>query len=234
MPGFSRNVYDTFDRIHQLSGNSEHPGDASAMDRAEYQIQVNNLVEGLVEILQHAATHRLISLDIGEFDHELEPGEIGVYRDDSDEPAANHTVAIRVPDEYLPEDEGALSEAVAAFDLPTVETSADLAVAAMARLRLLANDDRDLEASLYERWSEVATSLLPRVVPALRRLESAGLITVYDARTKRSYVPIGVGTDQREAIAEIAFVSQEDRAKPSAVPKKATRKAPSSRTQKKK
>jgi DNA-binding MarR family transcriptional regulator len=75
---------------------------------------------------------------------------------------------------------------------------------------------------------------LPRVVPALRRLESAGLITVYDARTKRSYVPIGVGTDQREAIAEIAFVSQEDRAKPSAVPKKATRKAPSSRTQKKK
>jgi hypothetical protein len=234
MPGFNRNVYDTFDRIHQLSGHADHPDDASAMDRAEYQIQVNKLVEGLVEILQHAATHRLISLDIGDFDHELEPGEIGVYRDDSDEPAANHTVAIRVPDEYLPEDEGALSEAVAAFDLPTVETSADLAVATMARLRLLTNEDRELETSLYERWSEVATSLLPRVVPALRRLESAGLITVYDARTKRSYVPIGVGTDRHEASAEIAFVSQEDRAKPSAAAKKTARKAPSPRAQKKK
>jgi hypothetical protein len=204
---FDRNVYETFERIHQLMGSSENPDDASAMDRAEYQIQVNKLVEGLVEILQHAATHRLISLDIGDYDHELEPEEIGVYRDDSDEPAANHTVAIRIPDEYLPEDEGAVSEAIAAFDLATVETSADLAVAAMARIRLLANDDADLRDHLYARWAEVASELLPRVMPALRRLDSAGLLKLYDARTQRSYVPIGVGSDERDAMVEIAFSS---------------------------
>jgi hypothetical protein len=207
MSGFTRNVYETFDRIHHLLGNSDHPDDATAMDRAEVQIQINNLVEGLVELLQHAATHRLISLDIGDYDHELEPEEIGVYRDDSDEPAANHTVAIRVPEDYLPEDESAISEAVAAFDLGTVETSADLAVAAIARMRLLANDDAELNDRFYARWAEVAADLLPRVLPALRRLDAAGLLKLYDARTGTSFVPIGIGNDERDAMVEIAFTS---------------------------
>jgi hypothetical protein len=224
MAGFSRDVYETFDRIHQLMGNTENPDDATAMDRAEYQIQVNKLVEGLVEILQHAATHRLISLDIGDYDHELEPEEIGVYRDDSDEPAANHTVAIRVPDEYLPEDEGAVSEAIAAFDLATVETSADLAVAAMARIRLLANDDPELNDHLYARWADVAAEVLPRVVPALRRLDAAGLLKLYDAKTLRSFVPIGVGNDEHDVMVEIAFASDAPSASKSARRKKASEK----------
>jgi len=237
MADFTRNVYETFDRIHQLMGSSEDPDDATAMDRAEYQIQVNKLVEGLVEILQHAATHRLISLDIGDYDHELEPEEIGVYRDDSDEPAANHTVAIRVPDEYLPEDEGAVSEAIAAFDLETVETSADLAVAAMARIRLLANDDAELKEHFYDRWAEVATELLPRVVPALRRLDAAGLLKLYDARTQRSFAPIGVGTDDESSMVEIAFASGAPASKTSDARKKASdkpaRKATPERSKKK-
>ena len=152
MDDFNFNVYETFGRIHQLLGNSEDPEDATAMDRAEYQLQHNKLVEGLVELLQHAAKHKILSLDIGDYDHDLEPSEIGVYRDEDDEPAANHTVAIRVPDEYVPDDDG-VSEAIEAFNLPTVETTADLALAAMAHMRFVSNDVTELDERLFDAWA---------------------------------------------------------------------------------
>ena len=208
MDDFNFNVYETFDRIHQLLGASEDPEDASAMDRAEYQLQHNKLVEGLVELLQHAAKHKVISLDIGDFDHDLEPAEIGVYRDEDDEPAANHTVAIRVPDRFVPDDD-AVSEAIEAFNLPTVETSADLALAAMAHMRFVTNDVDDMDERLFDAWASIAERLLPRVVPSVQRLDAAGLLRVYDLRTKDSYFPASVLHDEHGSTVEIAFRSRE-------------------------
>jgi hypothetical protein len=205
---FNFNVYETFDRIHKLLGNSEDPEDASAMDRAEYQLQHNNLVEGLVELLQHAAKHKVLSLDIGDYDHDLEPGEIGVYRDEDDEPAANHTVAIRVPDEFVPDDD-AISEAIDAFNLPTVETSADLALAAMAHMRFVSNDVGELDERLFDAWASVADRILPRIVPSVQRLDAAGLLRVYDVRTKESYFPASVSHDEHGSTIEVAINSRE-------------------------
>jgi len=201
---FNFNVYETFERIHQILGNSEDPEDATAMDRAEYQLQHNKLVEGLVELLQHAAKHKVLSLDIGDYDHDLEPSEIGVYRDEEDEPAANHTVAIRVPDEYVPDDDS-ISEAIEAFDLPTVETTADLAVAAMAHMRFASNDVAELDERLFEAWATIADRILPRVVPAVQRLDAAGLLRVYDVRTDESYFPASISQDDRGSTIEIAI-----------------------------
>ncbi|MBD5656931.1 MAG: hypothetical protein IAI50_17390 [Candidatus Eremiobacteraeota bacterium] len=208
MDEFNFNVYETFERIHQLLGSSEDPEDASAMDRAEYQLQHNKLVEGLVELLQHAAKHKVLSLDIGDYDHDLEPAEIGVYRDEDDEPAANHTVAIRVPEEFVPDDD-AVSEAIEAFNLPTVETTADLALAAMAHSRFVNNDSGELDERLFDAWASVADRLLPRVVPSVQRLDAAGLLRVYDVRTKESYFPASVSHDQHGSTVEIAINSRE-------------------------
>jgi hypothetical protein len=213
---FSFNVYETFERIHQLLGSAEDPEDASAMDRAEYQLQHNKLVEGLVELLQHAAKHKVLSLDIGDYDHDLRPGDIGVYRDEEDEPAANHTVAIRVPSEFVPDDDG-ISEAIEAFNLPTVETTADLALAAMAHMRFVTNDVTELDERLFEAWATIADRVLPRVVPSVQRLDAAGLLRVYDVRTKQSYFPAAVAHDEHGSTVEIAINSQE-RSKPGSAP----------------
>jgi hypothetical protein len=206
---FRFNVYDAFERVHELvdSADMDDADGGTAMDRAEYQIQINKLVEGLVEILQHAARHSLLSLDAGDYDHDLEVEEIGVYRDEEDEPAANHHVAIRIPDYLLPDEDDAVSTAIKSFDLGTVETTADVALAAYARAAVLSNSNPDLTERLAEAWEQVAERLIPRVAPAVQRLESAGLIKVYDARTKRSYDPVSVAADEANSTIELTIAT---------------------------
>ncbi len=213
---FRFNVYDAFDRVHELvdTADMDDADGGTAMDRAEYLIQINKLVEGLVEILQHAARHSLVSLDAGEYDHDLEVEEIGVYRDEEDEPAANHHVAIRVPDYLLPDDDDAVSAAIKSFDLATVTTTADVALAAYARSQIAANTDADLTERLTEAWGQVAERLLPRVAPAVQRLDSAGLVSIFDARTKRSYQPAAVLLDDRNHTIEFTIATRHDDASP--------------------
>jgi len=209
MSDFRFNVYDAFDRVHELvdSADMDDAQGGTAMDRAEYLIQINKLVEGLVEILQHAARHSLVSLDAGEYDHDLEVEEIGVYRDEEDEPAANHHVAIRIPDYLLPDDDDAVSAAIKSFDLATVTTTADVALAAYARSQISANTNPELTERLAQAWAQVAERLVPRVAPAIQRLDAAGLIRVFDARTKRTYVPAAVLMDEQNATIEFTIAS---------------------------
>ncbi len=216
MSDFRFNVYDAFDRVHELVDNADmdDADGGTAMDRAEYLIQINKLVEGLVEILQHAARHSLVSLDAGEYDHDLEVDEIGVYRDEDDEPAGNHHVAIRIPEYLLPDDDDAISAVIKSFDLATVETTADVALAAHARSQVVANRNPELATRLSDAWAQVAARLLPRVAPAVQRLDAAGLITIYDAHTKTAYAPVAVTADERGSTIELTIATASASAPP--------------------
>ena len=106
------------------------------------------------------------------------------------------------------DEDDAVSTAIKSFDLGTVETTADVALAAYARAAVLSNSNPDLTERLAEAWEQVAERLIPRVAPAVQRLEAAGLIKVYDARTKRTYDPVAVAADEANSTIELTIATE--------------------------
>ncbi len=203
------NVYEAFERVHQIIEHSgvESPEDATPLDRAEYRLQINKLVEGLVELLHHAAEHGLLTLDAGEAEYNLTTHDIGVYNVGGEEPAAKRNVAIRVPSHFIAG--RSLDDAVGSLAAVTVETTADLFVAENAWRRLVTNEDERMEAILLEAWHLSVERIIARVTPSVQRMDAAGLFRVYDARTDDLYLPSAIVPGEDGVTMHVVITSNE-------------------------
>jgi hypothetical protein len=181
------NVYETLETLDSLleSGHTE----PSPMDRAEYQILTNKLVQGALELLRHLALHDVLVLESADALHPVSTRQVNSVSTDRDGAFSDEVVAIDLPSELVPY--GAIIESMKTWNLGTVETVADLTTTARLYEKYLAADvDSDMESLAFQEWCCYGGRIAEKAMPAVALLEAAGLLRVVDLRTHQNYPPL--------------------------------------------
>lgn len=178
------NVYETLAKLDGLL-ESGHD-DPSRMDRAEYRVLTNTLVQGTAELLRHFAMHDVLALETAESLEPITLRQVSTATTDSDGGFSDEVVTINIPPHLVPY--GAIVETMKTWNVGTIETLADLCVLASLWTRFLqAKSDSNTETDTYEEWVRQADRIGKQCLPAVQQLDAAGLLEVKDVRTGRTY-----------------------------------------------
>jgi hypothetical protein len=178
------NVYETLAKLDGLleSGHDE----PSPMDRAEYKVLTNTLVQGAAELLSHLAMHDVLSHETAESFEPITPRQISTAAIDSDRGFSDEIVTIALPVHLVPY--GAIVESMKMWNVGTIETMADLSVLACLWSRYLnADSDSAEETAILDEWYGQAERIAQSCFPAVQQLDAAGLLRVKDLRTDKDY-----------------------------------------------
>ncbi len=178
------NVYETLTKLDGLL-ESGHD-DPSPMDRAEYKVLTNVLVRGAEELLGHLALHDVLAFETADSYEPIVARQVSTATTDSDGAFSDEIVTINLPSHLVPY--GAVVESMKTWNIGTVETVADLSVLARLWARYLsAESSSEEETKIFDEWAEQAERVAQRCLPAVQRLDAAGLLRVKDLRTDNSY-----------------------------------------------
>jgi hypothetical protein len=212
------NVYETLAKLDGLL-EAGHD-DPSPMDRAEYTILTNSLVQGAAELLRHLAAHDVLAFETAESFEEITSRQVSTAATTSDGGFSDEIVTIALPAHLVPY--GAILESMRTWNVGTIETAADLAVASLLWTRYLAAEvDTEEEQAIFDEWWQQAERLSEQCLPAVQRLDAAGLLRVQDLRTKKTY-PLQVARLSDSAGIELSITTEPETR--SAAPSRATRK----------
>jgi hypothetical protein len=199
------NVYETLSRLDNLleDGNEE----PSPMNRSEYVILTNKLVHGAVELLSHLAMHDVLAFETATSYVVISPRRITAATTDAGGGFPDEIAAIELPAHLVPY--GAILAAINTWSVGTVETVADLGVLAGLLQRFLAAASGSVEEStIYAEWTRQATRVCPQILPALQKLDAAGLLRIVDLRIPSSYIPRTVSVSSDGTALEVSIVTE--------------------------
>jgi hypothetical protein len=178
------NVYEIIAKLDSLLESS--CDDASPMSQAELRVLTSSLVRAAIELLTHLAMHDVLALESVDSYEPIMPKHISSATVNRDGPFSDEIVSIDVPTQLVPY--GAILESVKSWNVGTVETVADLSVMAQLWARyLIAAPDSNEESATFAEWSTHAQRLAKQCLPAVQRLDAAGILRVKDLRTDLTY-----------------------------------------------
>jgi hypothetical protein len=199
------NVYETLSRLDNLLEDGHE--DPSPMDRAEYVVLTNKLVHGAVELLSHLAMHDVLAFETATSYDVISPRRINAATTDAGGGFSDEIAAIELPAHLVPY--GAILEAMKTWSVGTVETVADLGVLAGLLQRFLAAaSDSAEESAIHEEWTRQAKRVCPQVLPALQKLDAAGLLRIVDLRIPNKYIPRTVTVSSDGSALEVSIVTE--------------------------
>jgi hypothetical protein len=172
------NVYETLAKLDGLLDSGHE--DPSPMDRAEYKVLTDSLVQGAAELLRHLALHDVLALETADALEPISPRQVSTT-DISDGAFSDEVVTIDLPPHLVPY--GAIVESMKAWNLGTIETTADLVIVSRLWARFLqAQVDSDAASAIHEEWFRQAERISEQCLPTVQLLDAAGLLRVRDLR----------------------------------------------------
>lgn len=169
--------------------------DPSPMDKAEYQVHTNKLVQGTVELLRHLAMHDVLALETAESIELIKDRQVSALAIDANGAFSDEIVGIGLPPHLVPY--GAIVETLKSWNIGTIETTADLAVLARTWQEYL-DADETLEDSVLHAWAGRASEVARQVLPSVERIVASGLLEVKDARTGAVMHPAAATFEETE------------------------------------
>jgi hypothetical protein len=178
------NVYETLSKLDGLL-ESGHD-DPSPMDRAEYKVLTNVLVRGAEELLGHLALHDVLAFETADSYEPIVARQVSTATTDSDGAFSDEIVTINLPSHLVPY--GAIVESMKTWNVGNVEIVADLSVLARLWARYLNTEsDSEEETAIFDEWAKQAERVAEQCLPAVQRLDAAGLLRITDLRTDNTY-----------------------------------------------
>jgi hypothetical protein len=158
------------------------------MDKTEYTLLTNRLVQGTVELLKHLALHDVLVFETPDEVVPVMERHIYAVATDVDSGFSDELAAIELPAHLVPY--GAIIEAMRDWNVGTVETVADLAVlSGLWNRYLAAKRDSESETATFQEWARQAERVGPAILRAMQLVDAAGMVHVHDARTGVTYAP---------------------------------------------
>lgn len=205
------NVYETLNKLDSLL-ESGHD-DPTPMDRAEYKVLSNALVQGTAELLRHLAMHDALAFKTAESLAPIITSHVSTEEIENAGGFSDEIVALSLPAHLVPY--GAIIEGMKTWNVATIETVADLAVLARLWSRYLAAEiDSAEESAIFDEWARQAGRVSKGVLTALQRLDAAGLLRVVDLRTSKCYLPELAALADNERALQLSIVTEPEEAVP--------------------
>jgi hypothetical protein len=201
-------VYETLGKLDALLETGQHK-DPTPMDKTEYKLLTNRLVQGTVELLRHLALHDVLVFETADDIEPVSDRHISAIATDVDGGYSDELVALELPTHLVPY--GAIIEAMREWNVGTVETVADLAVlAGLWNRYLMAEADTETETTTFHEWARQAERVGPAILRAIQLADAAGMLHVNDARTGTVYGPAAARIPDDGVSIELVFESEPD------------------------